>query len=193
MTETILVPWRISYVAKTKSFLAVDEARNPERATKDNLACSGSKLEWRILFIWPSLLRSSTLNRELKKRPRLQQRKRHPKTEFELFQTSSPLPYSSNNSRRRFFLFSHQKGAIIRGRRSFQVLFTGSFALNILFYFSIKSKNNHLNETERGLLSVPNLVSWLIFRAWIVTDQFFAAWIRLDVGLILQIYRYGNR
>ena len=65
---------------------------------------------------------------------------------------------SSNNSRARFFLFWHQKGEIIRGRRLFQVLFTGGRALNILFYFPIKSKNKHIKETEHGLFSVPNLV-----------------------------------
>ena len=40
-------------------------------------------------------------------------------------------------------LFSHQKGAVIqgkvivRGRRFFQILLTGSHALYILFYYSI--------------------------------------------------------
>ena len=54
---------------------------------------------------------------------------------------------SSNNSRGRLFLFSHQKGAIIRGkaiirgRRLFQIFLTGGRALNILFYYTIKSKN----------------------------------------------------
>ena len=57
---------------------------------------------------------------------------------------------SSNNSLRRLFLFSHKKGAIIRGkaiirgRRLFHILFTGSRALNILFHLPIKSKNNHI-------------------------------------------------
>ena len=47
---------------------------------------------------------------------------------------------SSNNSQGRLFLFSHQKGAIIRGkaiirgRRLFQIFLTGGCALNILFY-----------------------------------------------------------
>ena len=50
---------------------------------------------------------------------------------------------SSNNNGARLFLFSQQKGAIIRGkaiiggRRLFQILFTGSRALNILYYFPI--------------------------------------------------------
>ena len=48
--------------------------------------------------------------------------------------------FASNNSRGRLFLFSHQKGAIIRGkaiirgRLSFQIFLTGDRALNILFY-----------------------------------------------------------
>ena len=54
---------------------------------------------------------------------------------------------SSNNSRGRLFLFSHQKWAInrgkaiIRGGRLFQIFFTGGRALNILSYYTIKSKN----------------------------------------------------
>ena len=54
---------------------------------------------------------------------------------------------SSNNSRGRLFLFSHRKGAIIRGkaiirgRRLFHIFLTGDRALNILFYYTIKSKN----------------------------------------------------
>ena len=107
---------------------------------------------------------------------------------------------SSNNSRARLFVFSHQKGAIIRGkaiirgRRLFQILFTGSRALNILFYFPIKSKNNHIKETEHGLFSVPNLVPWLISIVNIlvvVTDQL--CWIKLHFSLTPQIYRYGYR
>ena len=53
---------------------------------------------------------------------------------------------SSNNSRGRLFLFLHQKGAIIRGkaiirgRRLFQIFLTEGRALNILFYYTIKSK-----------------------------------------------------
>ena len=49
---------------------------------------------------------------------------------------------SSNGSRGRLFLFSHQKGAIIRGR--FQILLTRIRIRNILFCFPIKSKNYHI-------------------------------------------------
>ena len=46
------------------------------------------------------------------------------------------LPYF----RGRLFLFSHQKVAIIRGRRLFQVFLTGGRALYILFYFTKQLK-----------------------------------------------------
>ena len=54
---------------------------------------------------------------------------------------------SLNNNQGWLFLFSHQKGAIIQGkaiiwgRRLFQIFLTGGRALNILFYYTIKSKN----------------------------------------------------
>ena len=76
----------------------------------------------------------------------------------------------------RLFLFSHQKGAIIRGRRLFQILFTGSRALNICSIFPLNEKSNHIKETEHGVFSVPSLVPWLIFNVdilGVVTDQFF--------------------
>ena len=68
--------------------------------------------------------------------------------------TSSYKKYriSFNNSQGRLFLFQHQKGAIIRGRRLFQILLTGSRALNILLYYPIKSKNYHIKKTEHGSL-----------------------------------------
>ena len=71
---------------------------------------------------------------------------------------------SSNNIN----YFWHKKGTIFRGRRLFQILLTGGRALNILFYFPIKWKNNHIKYTRLGLLSVPSLVPWKIFRDWIV-------------------------
>ena len=64
-----------------------------------------------------------------------------------MFHINGDYRISSNNSRGRLFLFSHQKGAIIRGkaiipgRRLFQIFLTGGHALNILFYYTIKSKN----------------------------------------------------
>ena len=66
---------------------------------------------------------------------------------------------SLNNSRGWLFLFSHKKEAMIIS--------------NITHW-----KSNKLN---MGFLSVPNLVPWLIFRAWIVTDQF--CWISLHFNL----------
>ena len=70
---------------------------------------------------------------------------------------------SSNNNRGRLFLFSHQKGAInrgkviIRGRRFFQILLSESRALNILFYFPLNQKIITSNKLNMGFLSVPNL------------------------------------
>ena len=94
---------------------------------------------------------------------------------------------SSNNSRGQFFLFSYKKGAIIGRRRLFKILLTGSRALNIMLYFPIKSKNNHVNILMGSWLnmgffqSIPSLVPWLIFRAWIFTDQF--CWVSLHFNL----------
>ena len=58
---------------------------------------------------------------------------------------------SSNNSWGDYFFFRTKNGghysrdeAIIKGRRLFQILLTENRALNILFYFPIKSKNNHI-------------------------------------------------
>ena len=63
-----------------------------------------------------------------------------------------------NNSRGQL-LFFHTKGAgdysregaIIQGKRLFQIFLTGSHALNIQIFFS-------LNKLNMGSLSVPNLV-----------------------------------
>ena len=60
---------------------------------------------------------------------------------------------SSNNSRGRLFLFSHQKGAIIRGRRLFQIFLTGGRALNMLFYYTIHIKY----KPNMGFLSVSKM------------------------------------
>ena len=60
---------------------------------------------------------------------------------------------SSNNTGRGrlLFFFSHKKELIIRGRWLFQIIFTGSRALTILFYYPIKSKSDHIKWTEHGL------------------------------------------
>ena len=47
----------------------------------------------------------------------------------------------------------------------FQILLTGSHALNILFHYPIKSKINTSNKQNMGFSSVPNLVPWLIFKS----------------------------
>ena len=61
---------------------------------------------------------------------------------------------SSNNSLGRLiFFFSHQKGAIIQGGRLFQIFLTEGPALNILFYYTIKSKKlitSNITEPNMG-------------------------------------------
>ena len=70
---------------------------------------------------------------------------KHTRTTFRLKEHVYRI--SSNISWGWLYLFSHQKGAIIRGkaiiqgRQLFQIFLTGGHALNILFYYTIKSKN----------------------------------------------------
>ena len=101
-----------------------------------------------------------------------------------LLEKLNNVPYFLNNSCERLFLFLHQKGviiwgkAIIPGRWLFQILIEILIISNILFYNPIKMKKNMTsNKLNMGFLSVPNMVPWLIFRAWIITDQF--CWIIL--------------
>ena len=77
-----------------------------------------------------------------------------------------------------YFFFRTKKGTIIR---LFQILLTGSHALNICFIFPLNQKIITSNKLNMGFLSVPNLVPWLVFRAWIVTDQL--CWISLHFNL----------
>ena len=63
---------------------------------------------------------------------------------------------SSNNSQGRLFIFSHQKGAIIRGkaiilgRRLFQIFLTGGRAPYILFYLPSNKGKSEIREHYRG-------------------------------------------
>ena len=57
-----------------------------------------------------------------------------------------------------YFFFRIKRGRLFEGRRLFRILFTGSRALNILFYYPIKSNNITSNKLNMGFLSVPNLV-----------------------------------
>ena len=64
---------------------------------------------------------------------------------------------------------------IIRGRPLFHILFTGSYALNNLFYFPLNKKIIASKKLNMGFLSVSNFVPCLIFivnTLGIVTDQF---------------------
>ena len=55
-----------------------------------------------------------------------------------------------------YFFFSIKRGRLFEGKRLFeegdyfQILLTGSRALNILFCYPIKSKNYHMKKTEHG-------------------------------------------
>ena len=57
---------------------------------------------------------------------------------------------SSSNSQGPLVIFPHKMEAIIQGkviiggRRLFQILLTGSHALNIFFYYPIKPKIDHI-------------------------------------------------
>ena len=68
-----------------------------------------------------------------------------------------------------YFFFRPKRGRLFEGRwlfegvDYFQILFTGSRALNILFYFPIKSKNNHIKETEHGLFKCSKFGSLFKF------------------------------
>ena len=61
-----------------------------------------------------------------------------------------------------YFFFSYKKGAIIGRRR---LLLTGSRALNIMLYFPIKSKNNHVKYTEHGLFKYSKFISLINFQS----------------------------
>ena len=51
-----------------------------------------------------------------------------------------------------YFFFRTKRGRSFEGRRLFQIVVTGSRALNIYFFnYAIKSKINHIKLTERGM------------------------------------------
>ena len=72
---------------------------------------------------------------------------------------------SSNNSQGWLLLiFLHKKGVIFWGRRFFQILLTGSHALNILFCYPNKSKNDHVKQTEHGISKCSKFGSLINFQ-----------------------------
>ena len=76
---------------------------------------------------------------------------------------------SSNNSQGRLFPFSRKKGAIIRGKAIISnIAYWKSCPKDVLFFIFKKIITS--NKLNMGFSSVPNLVPWLVFRAWIVTD-----------------------
>ena len=115
-----------------------------------------------------------------------------------LLEKFNNVPYFLNNSCERLFLFLHQKGfiiwgkAIIPGRRLLIFKYWLKYWLFKIFCFTIPLKmkeNMTSNKLNMGFLSVPNMVPWLIFRAWIITDQF--CWIILT-GRGKRKRRYGK-
>ena len=49
--------------------------------------------------------------------------------------------------------------------RLFQIFLTGSRALNILFYFAIKSKDNHVRKSEHGRFKCSKFSSLVNFQS----------------------------
>ena len=86
---------------------------------------------------------------------------------------------SSNNSQGRLFPFSRKKGAIIRGkaiirgRRLFPILLTGSRALKMCFFYF--QKNNHMKQTEHGLFKCSKFSSLISFQS---LNRHWSCWIR---------------
>ena len=81
---------------------------------------------------------------------------------------------SSNNGQGRLFLFSHKKGAdyLREGDNLREAIMPMYFkycslevALNILFYFLIKSKNNHVKYTDHGLFKCSKFSSLTDFQS----------------------------
>ena len=56
-----------------------------------------------------------------------------------------------------YFFFRTKRGQL------FQILLTGSRALNISFYFPIKIENNHIKKTEHGLFKYSKFSSLINF------------------------------
>ena len=54
---------------------------------------------------------------------------------------------------------------LFQGKRLFEILLTGSGALNILFYCPNKSKNYHTKETEHGLIKCSKFGSLINFQS----------------------------
>ena len=56
-----------------------------------------------------------------------------------------------------YFFFRRKRRRLFEGRRLFQILLTGSRALNICFIFSLNQKIITSNKLNMGFLRVPNL------------------------------------
>ena len=80
-----------------------------------------------------------------------------------------------------YFFFRTKRGRLFEGRDYFKYCSLEVAPKIFCFIFPLNQKIITPNKLNMGFLSVPNLVPWLIFRAWIVTDQF--CWISLHFNL----------
>ena len=100
---------------------------------------------------------------------------------------------SSNNSQGRLFPFSRKKGAIIRGKAIISnIVSWKSCPKDICFFFFSKEKSPQTN-WRLGFSRVSNLVPWIIFRAWIVTDLAGSGTASTWQGADKRKRRYGKR
>ena len=80
---------------------------------------------------------------------------------------------SSNNSQGRLFFFTQKGWQLFEGGDYFKWFSLEVVPLEVFcFIVTWNQKTITSNKLNVGFLIVPNLVPWLIFRAWFVTDQF---------------------
>ena len=100
-----------------------------------------------------------------KKKKRSKTKKEKKCTKFE--STVFPWIIAGGN----YFFFHIRRGRLFEGGDYFKYCSLEVKPLNILFYYPIELKKIITsNKLNMGFLSVPNLVPWLIFRAWLITD-----------------------
>ena len=86
-----------------------------------------------------------------------------------------------------YFFFRTKRGRLLDGGDYLKYCSLEVVPSIFMLYFPIKSKNNHVSILMGSWLnvgffqSIPSLVPWLIFRAWIFTDQF--CWVSLHFNL----------
>ena len=99
----------------------------------------------------------------------------------------------SNIARADYFLFRAKRGRLFEGRRLFPILFPGSRALKIYVFFFFSKEKSPQTNWRLGFSRVSNLVPWIIFRAWIVTDLAGSGTASTWQGADKRKRRYGKR